>query len=616
MEASDILALGKELGYEGNELREFVKQERDRERQERDREREDRIRERERQLKEKEAEKEVLELQIRLAEVQRTNHTSGSEGNPVSASVGGMMTSPQRWMAPFDEKKDDLDAYLLRFERLAAGQRWPTDQWGTLLTLCLRGEALAVVSRLSTTESGEFSSVKKALMKRFRLTAEGFRDKFRGAKPESGESGAQYATRLSSLFDRWVELSETTHDYESVRNLLLTEQFVKSCPPKLSLFIRERATKDLASMAELADRFLEAQGSNSLGTERPEKKTDAESPENPEKRTSGGGRPPPRCFLCNRTGHLASACREKGFRSPSCWRCGRTGHTANMCQGRGQEQHLASCCVSSGASEGKSPGPVQDGYVELVSGDRLPVVNLIMAAEKGHLTNGVPVRTGSVGKRSVTVLRDTGCNIVVVRKDLVAEDGFTGNSKAVYLVDGTVRMLPEARLSIRTPFYSGGVTALCMECPLYDVILGNIPGARAAGDPDPSWDSAVDIAGRVKGVDDVDAGTNQAKGTALETKEQRGNAVHARRSTCGQIRVPGTKGEAWSAKKVGEEQGIDRDDRGCLRDLRGPFAQRRRDGRTIVQQQENVFSCVPGRASFIECPLRLKTGKPDARTPG
>ncbi|XP_040065085.1 uncharacterized protein LOC120838976 [Ixodes scapularis] len=356
-----------------------------------------------------------------------------------------------------------------------------------MLALCLKGEALSVVGRLSPEESVDYDAVKRALMRRFRLTADGFREKFRNARPEGGETGAQYAARLASLFDRWVELSETAKQYDTLRDLLLAEQFLKGCSPKLALFIKERTTKTLADMADLADRYLEAQGTQSLGKKVEEKKPTSEPPR-PVDKKSTRQRPPLRCFLCNRLGHRAADCRDKVTTKASCWRCGQTGHAANSCQEGSKGRSQASCCVATEPTK-KKEVVVQDGYVELKNGDRLPVVNSTIEEEETNLTNGVPVRAGRVGTRSVTVLRDTGCNTVVVRKNLISKEELTGTSKAVYLADGTVKMLPEARLLVRSPFFSGEVTALCMESPLYDIILGNIPGVRAAADPDPEWDA-------------------------------------------------------------------------------------------------------------------------------
>ena len=37
------------------------------------------------------------------------------------------------------------------------------------------------------------------------------------------------------------------------------------------------------------------------------------------------------------------------------------------------------------------------------------------------------VMKGSVGEKSVDVLRDTGCSGIVVKKELVSEGQFTGN---------------------------------------------------------------------------------------------------------------------------------------------------------------------------------------------
>ena len=40
---------------------------------------------------------------------------------------------------------------------------------------------------------------------------------------------------------------------------------------------------------------------------------------------------------------------------------------------------------------------------------------------------------------------------------------------------------------IDTPYYSGKVRGIAMPCPVYDVVVGNLEGARPADKPDPDW---------------------------------------------------------------------------------------------------------------------------------
>lgn len=101
--------------------------------------------------------------------------------------------------------------------------------------------------------------MKRALLQMFHLTTEGFRDKFRGARPDKEETGTQYGARLSCLFDRWLDLTKTPKESAVVRYLLLMEQFVHSVSAGMSLFLRERDTPALEYMAGLADRYLQAQ---------------------------------------------------------------------------------------------------------------------------------------------------------------------------------------------------------------------------------------------------------------------------------------------------------------------------------------------------------------------
>ena len=85
---------------------------------------------------------------------------------------------------------------------------------------------------------------------------------------------------------------------------------------------------------------------------------------------------------------------------------------------------------------------------------------------------------GMLGKEPMEVLQDTGCSGVTVKKILVSEKVYTGRNQTIVMVDCTSRVLPEAKVSTDTPYYKGEVLALCLENPLLDLIVGNIPGAR------------------------------------------------------------------------------------------------------------------------------------------
>ena len=63
-----------------------------------------------------------------------------------------------------------------------------------------------------------------------------------------------------------------------------------------------------------------------------------------------------------------------------------------------------------------------------------------------------------VGEKTVDVLRDTGCSGVVVKKDLVGEDQFTGDFNVMLLIDNTARKVPIARIHVDTPYLASPVT--------------------------------------------------------------------------------------------------------------------------------------------------------------
>jgi len=117
----------------------------------------------------------------------------------------------------FNDKCDNIDAYLQRFERFARNADWPEEVWAISLASLLQGKALDIYHQLTPTEANSFELVKSALLKGFDCTVEGFRTKFRNCKFSMGETAKQLIARMTKLFERWTEMAECEKEYEALK---------------------------------------------------------------------------------------------------------------------------------------------------------------------------------------------------------------------------------------------------------------------------------------------------------------------------------------------------------------------------------------------------------------
>ena len=305
-ELKELLELAKEAGLEGTELSNFLRDERtrqrEREKEEREHQREREEKEREREEKEREREKEEREREEKEREHQREREEKERErekeerehhrerekaesdalqreadrrheielarlrvednvlnrSGQAERNIGSMGSVPK--LPSFDEKMDDLDAYLYRFEGYATMQGWPKERWASNLSALLKGNALQVFHRMSLDDSGDYELLKIALLNRYRLTDADFWNKFRQAKPQDGESFSQFGIRITGYLDRWIELSETLLSYEGIRDLLIREQTLGVGSAELRVFIEERTPGSFKEMCNIAEQYLKAHG--------------------------------------------------------------------------------------------------------------------------------------------------------------------------------------------------------------------------------------------------------------------------------------------------------------------------------------------------------------------
>ena len=237
--------------------------------------------------------------------------------NSTNANAKQQGASPK--LPYFDETIDDMDSYLRWFECFARAQNWDTSDYATNLSALLREKSLDVYTRLSPEHARNYDELKKALLKHYLLTEEGFKDKFETSNIEKGETATQFAARLTKYFDRWVDLTGTGKTYHDLRELIIKERFLALLPREVTTYLREQENLSLENCAKGADRYLDAHhlktGTSVVGNKQKQypwkgnqKPKQNEIQDKKERKKINQKLT---CFICNEVGHKAVDCRLK-----------------------------------------------------------------------------------------------------------------------------------------------------------------------------------------------------------------------------------------------------------------------------------------------------------------
>ena len=129
------------------------------------------------QIRAGDAEQQERELLLRQKELELAQLRSDL-GAPLDVSMRQEFLRGNRPKLPkFDEAKDDIDTFIERFERFAASQEWPEDTWAASLSALLTGKGLDVYASMPPEQTNDYDALKKAILHRYQLTADGFKNK-------------------------------------------------------------------------------------------------------------------------------------------------------------------------------------------------------------------------------------------------------------------------------------------------------------------------------------------------------------------------------------------------------------------------------------------------------
>ena len=357
-----LIQMGKELGYEGQALQQFVTQQQDIERSERLAERElekeriaaekDKIaqveKDREVELAKIAADREIemarIESMERQAEKDREAKLAQIEGDKEAKlateieleklkysferrhdDLKGQMNLQRAVfkvelekqkaekaahardpkLPYFDESKDKMDSYLSRFEKYATANEWKKSVWAAYLSALLKGRALDVYDRLSVDDAADYEKLKEALLKNFDMTERGFRKKFRYERPEKSETFMQFSSRLRSYLNKWLKMAKIEESYEAVCDFFARDQFLDSCSRELYVHLKPKSFKNQEEMAKEADLFAEARGGVYTCVNKAQRDTKGGSQHKSDSKPSG--KPEIKCSICGK-GHLTIKC--------------------------------------------------------------------------------------------------------------------------------------------------------------------------------------------------------------------------------------------------------------------------------------------------------------------
>ena len=419
----------------------------------------------------------------------------------------------------FNEGKDEMDSYLLRFERYATAQKWEPDTWATGLSALLQGKALDVYALMPKEDALNYDKLKVALLKRYELTEEGFKRKYKKCRPENGETFQQFTTRMKSYFTRWIDMASIEKSYEGLQDLILREQLTFICNRDLELFLREREPKSLEQASKLADQYKEARyvdivsltyKNNERSRSRSNSESRSRSPITRSPNQGNQGYPRVRCYNCGGP-HVRRFCPQlkQGIMKAGAVDYRRSRSPTRKVTFQTQEPEVPKEETAKDGNQNTEPKVcgacliLTDAvnYSQATTNEREMVKTSVGSPTKVSSVSSLSEMStvqGFVGEKPVEVLRDTGCSGVIVSKDLVPESAYTGRSQTMVMVDYSSRVVPEVKVSIDTPYYKGEVLALCVEKPLVGLIIGNIPGARERNNPDINWVPALAVQTRTQ----------------------------------------------------------------------------------------------------------------------
>ncbi|XP_075744238.1 uncharacterized protein LOC142803020 [Rhipicephalus microplus] len=150
---------------------------------------------------------------------------------------------------------EDMAKYLVKFEHVCERNALERSLWAQNLLALLPGEVSDALACLSREAFESYDEVKEVLLRRYKLSPEAFRQRFRYAE-KGNESHVDFAFRLKADLIEWLKGEGVYDDRDKVVECVALEQFYRCIEDNVRLWLQDRLGEvQLNKAAELTEEY-------------------------------------------------------------------------------------------------------------------------------------------------------------------------------------------------------------------------------------------------------------------------------------------------------------------------------------------------------------------------
>ncbi|GFX03185.1 retrovirus-related Pol polyprotein from transposon opus [Trichonephila clavipes] len=250
----------------------------------------------------------------------RRERNSQNEGIQEHVPVG-----LQQLMRTFDPKEGDISFYLILFERQARRVHIKEEDWVTNLVGLLSLEMANLIASEPEKKANDYEHIKGMLLKRFKLSPEAFKVKFKRHCKSAENTWRDFGFELANYFNEWIS-GLKIYDFDRLKQLVI----VKQMKEQVSRDIQQHFIDDwsrIITVDDLTEKFEDYENAKQYNQatkatlSQPYRNSYREKPRmfNRKRHTFGEGY---RQELNNRSGYDK---RNSFQKSVTCFNCGRVG---------------------------------------------------------------------------------------------------------------------------------------------------------------------------------------------------------------------------------------------------------------------------------------------------